>query len=58
MRLLYWFLLRLHPAPYRREFAGEMLWVFDEASASQGVWALFLDNLISLARQWVVRSGA
>lgn len=51
-------LLRLHPAPFRREFAGEMLWIFDEASASEGVCALFLDGLISLARQWVLRSGS
>ena len=58
MRSAYRALLRLHPAPFRREFAGEMLWIFDEASASEGVLTLFLDGLISLARQWVVRSGS
>ena len=58
IREAYRALLRLHPAPFRREFAGEMLWIFDEASASEGVGALFFDGVISLARQWVVRSGS
>jgi hypothetical protein len=58
MRWFYGLLLRLHPAPFRREYAGEMLWIFEEASASEGAWGLFLDGLISLARQWVVRSGS
>jgi hypothetical protein len=58
IREAYRALLRLHPAPFRREFAGEMLWIFDEASASEGVCTLFLDGLISLTRQWVVRSGS
>lgn len=58
MRGVYQTLLRLHPAPFRREFAGGMLWIFDEASASEGVCTLFFDALISLARQWVVRSGS
>jgi hypothetical protein len=76
MRWFYQLLLRLHPAGFQREFAGEMLWIFDqirattegrksgllsrfdEASASEGVFALFLDGAISLARQWVLRSGS
>jgi hypothetical protein len=58
MRAAYRTLLRLHPAPFRTGFAGEMLWIFDEASASQGVCSLFFDALISLARQWVLRSGS
>jgi hypothetical protein len=54
----YQFLLRLHPARFRQEFAGEMQWIFDEASGSEGVWALFLDGFVSLARQWILRSGS
>lgn len=56
-RWFYQVLLRLHPAAFRQEFAGEMQWIFDEASAAEGVWLLFLDGFVSLARQWVVRSG-
>src|ERR1700746_1242665 len=58
MRLPYHFLLRLHPAPFRRQFAGEMQWIFDEASASEGRFTLFLDGIVSLARQWILRSGS
>jgi hypothetical protein len=57
-RWAYHFLLRLHPASFRRKFAGEMEWIFDEAWASEGVWSLFLDGLVSLARQWILRSGS
>jgi hypothetical protein len=35
-----------------------MLWIFDEASASEGVLSLLLDGVISLVRQRVVRSGS
>jgi len=58
MRALYRCLLQLHPPSFRRQFAGEMLWIFEEASSSQGTLALFLDGLISLARQWLLRSGS
>ena len=55
-RILYRWLLWLHPPAFRREFAGEMLWIFEEASA-EGVAPLFADGLISLLRQWLLRSG-
>ena len=55
-RALYRWLLWLHPPAFRREFAGEMLWIFEEA-APQGVAPLFGDALISLLRQWLLRSG-
>jgi len=58
IRVLYRWLLILHPRAFRREFAGEMLWIFDEAAATDGVAVLFYDGLISLARQWLVRSGS
>jgi hypothetical protein len=57
-RAIYRSLLHLHPPAFRRQFAGEMLWIFDQASASEGAFVLFLDLLISLARQWLIRSAA
>ena len=56
-RTLYRSLLRLHPAPFRRQFAAEMLWIFDETSA-QGSLPLVADGLLSLLRQWIWRNGA
>ncbi len=58
MRSLYRLLLRLHPYEFRQEFAGEMLWIFDEARSTVGVLPMFADGVESLARQWLVRSGA
>ena len=57
-RLLYRCLLRLHPAAFRRQFAGEMLWIYDEAAASCGPVALLSDGVVSLARQWFLRTSA
>jgi hypothetical protein len=57
-RALYASLLRMHPPAFRRRFAKEMLWVFDEAQASEGAPVLLFDLLISVTRQWLVRSGA
>jgi len=56
IRWLYRWLLWLHPPAFRRQFADEMLWIFDEES-SHGLTRLFADGLVSLARQWLVRSG-
>lgn len=58
MRSLYRSLLWLHPPAFRREFAGEMLWIFDEAAAVEGSLALVTDGFVSLVRQWVLRCGA
>jgi len=57
-RTLYRCLLRLHPGGFRRQFGEEMLWIFDEASVTQGSGALLVDAARSLARQWVLRSGS
>lgn len=57
MRTCYRCLLWIHPPVFRREFAGEMLWIFDQAAKSEGALALFLDGLGSLVRQWLLRSG-
>jgi hypothetical protein len=54
MRALYRCLLWLHPPAFRRQFAEEMLWIFDESGESG---PLLLDGLVSLARQWLLRSG-
>lgn len=58
MRFLYRCLLRLHPASFRDQFAGEMLWIFDQAASYRVASALFADGFISLARQWGLRAGA
>lgn len=56
MRSLYRCLLWLHPLQFREEFAGEMLWIFDEAAETVGEVPLVRDALWSLLRQWLIRS--
>jgi hypothetical protein len=56
-RALYRCLLRLHPPAFRQEFASDMLWIFEEAAAN-GVAPLFADGVISLLRQWILRSDS
>jgi hypothetical protein len=56
--LLYRLVLWLHPPAFRREFGGEMIWIFEETRGAAAVAMLFSDALISLARQWLLRSGA
>ena len=58
IRLLYRLLLWLHPPAFRRQFADEMLWIFEETRGAAAVAMLFSDALISLTRQWLMRSGA
>lgn len=55
LRILYMALLRFHPKPFRKRFADEMLWIFDQAVAEGGAMRLFTDALTSLARQWLLR---
>jgi len=57
-RTVYRGLLWLHPRDFRRGFAAEMLWIFDEAAAAEGKGRLLLDGAASLARQWLLRRGA
>jgi hypothetical protein len=57
VRSLYRCLVRLHPAPFRLQFAEEMLWIFDEAVGIWGAAPLVADASISLSRQWLIRSG-
>jgi hypothetical protein len=57
MRSLYLSLLWLHPRSFRKRFADEMLWIFDEAQSADEKAFLLCDGLNSVARQWVLRSG-
>jgi D-alanyl-D-alanine carboxypeptidase len=57
-RSLYRCLLGLHPPSFQREFADEMLWIFDKLAAKQSPLPLFGDGLVSLARQWVLRGAS
>ncbi len=54
-RPVYRALLWLHPPFFRKRFADEMLWLFDETVATEGAVALLLDGLISMLRQWLLR---
>ncbi len=53
---LYGFLVRLHPRSFRERFGPEMLCDFEEVG-SPGRPALIADCTVSLARQWLLRSG-
>ena|SRR5690242_18747609 len=57
-RALYKLLVQMHPPAFRRQFAAEMLWIFDEASQSGSALSLCWDGTVSLARQWLFRSGS
>lgn len=57
MRVLYALLIRLHPPSFHKRFAQEMLWIFDDAANSWGAASLFHDAILSLLRQWLIRSG-
>ncbi len=52
LRALYRFLLFLHPASFRRRFAREMTWVFDEAVRDGQATGFCADVAGSLLRQW------
>jgi len=55
MRWLYTRLLRLHPRGFREQFAGEMLWIFDQETGRAGR-RLMADAAVSMVRQWLLRS--
>jgi uncharacterized protein (TIGR03435 family) len=54
-RRLYRWVVRLHPPQFRQRFGDEFLCIFDEAGPG-AAGGLLLDGVISLARQWAVRS--
>jgi hypothetical protein len=55
-RFLYRFLICLHPREFRERFGEQMLCVFDEGG-EPGAATCLLDGCVSLARQWLLRSG-
>jgi len=56
LRPLYRWVLRLHPSGFRRRFADEMLSIFDHGVGKPAALSLLVDGLVSLARQWALRS--
>jgi len=56
-RIFYRSVLWLHPPRFRERYAEEMAWIFDETESAKERAFLFYDGVVSLARQWVVRSG-
>jgi hypothetical protein len=56
MRLLYALLIGLHPPSFRKRFRAEMLLIFDEAANLSRAGSLFPDAILSLSRQWLIRS--
>jgi uncharacterized membrane protein len=56
-RTLYRWLIYLHPPAFRLRFASELLWIFDESRDESGAMQLLYDAVISLLRQWLLRSG-
>jgi hypothetical protein len=53
MKALYRGLVALHPPAFRSQFGPEMELIFDESGQPPG---LLSDALISLARQWILRT--
>lgn len=56
-RTFYGWLVALHPPAFRRRFEEELLWIFDESWGISGAVPLLYDAVISLLRQWIMRSG-
>jgi hypothetical protein len=57
VRGVYRCLVWLHPAPFRLQFAEDMVWIFDETAGTRGAAPLVADACISLSRQWLLRTG-
>jgi hypothetical protein len=55
-RFFYRALIALHPPRFRERFGDEMLCVFDESGRGRTV-RLFADSVLSLLRQWLLRSN-
>ncbi len=55
LRVLYIYLLCLHPPFFRRRFAEEMLWIFDQGTGTRRAAGLIADAVLSLTRQWMLR---
>ena len=55
LRSLYRCALHLHPPAFRRRFADEMLFIFDQQTSYSGAAKLLIDALVSTFRQWALR---
>jgi hypothetical protein len=55
-RFFYRALIALHPPRFRERFGDEMLCVFDESAGGRTA-LLFADGVLSLLRQWLLRSN-
>jgi hypothetical protein len=56
LRILYTWLLRLHPEGFRERFTQQMLSIFDQVERGPAAAKLVADALLSLVRQWTLRS--
>jgi hypothetical protein len=54
-RLLYVWLVGLHPRHFRDRFDEEMIGIYEEHMGKRRRAALLIDVLVSLFRQWVLR---
>jgi uncharacterized membrane protein len=57
IRTLYRWLICLHPPAFRQRFEQELLWIFEESCDTSGATPLLYDAVVSLLRQWLMRSG-
>lgn len=57
IRAVYRGLLWLHPPAFQERFADEMVWIFDLNPGATSRMALLLDGVVSLGRQWLLRTG-
>ncbi len=53
----YRFILRMHPPAFRQRFGDEMMSVFEDTAAHDSS-TLVLDGVVSLARQWLLRTDS
>lgn len=53
VRMMYVWVLRLHPDCFRRRFGAEMLDIFDQSAECKWTW--LFDAFVSLLRQWTIR---
>jgi hypothetical protein len=56
LRSLYRCVLRMHPSGFRKRFSDEMLSIFDESAGKSPAIRLLMDGIVSLLRQWTLRS--
>jgi hypothetical protein len=55
LRSFYRCALHLHPPAFRRRFAEEMQFIFDQQTSKSAAAKLLIDALVSTCRQWLLR---